>query len=93
MSRLGAYRGHTVFPRCPTCGIEGAGLVIMDLIARYGEEMELEAVLTRCKCSGCGRVGIPRVTLSWTEQASLDATSRVARGARGNHCGLRSTRV
>lgn len=83
MSQLKAYRGHTVFPWCPACGFEGVGLVVVDLIARYGEETEMNAVLARCKCSGCGRVGIPRVTLSWTEQASLDATPSEARRARG----------
>ena len=69
MSLLKALRGHTIFPVCPKCRREGARLVVADLIERFGEEADTVNVLERCRCSGCGRKGIPNVTMSWMQEA------------------------
>ncbi len=69
MTGLGAIRGHSVYPVCAACGREGARLVVADLIARYGPEEPLDAVLARLRCAGCGCRGRVNITLSFTETA------------------------
>lgn len=69
MYPLRNYRGHSIAIYCPKCGRAGPFLAVVDLIERYGPETEVDDVLARCRCTGCGRVGKPDIRFSWTETA------------------------
>jgi len=65
MNRLSDIAMLAVHARCQVCRHIGDPIQVADLIAHFGQDAALDALLPRFRCSRCRARGRVEITLSW----------------------------